>query len=202
MQLKKTIVRLIIFTVLPAPVLFLLYIFGFTFTLPLLASLYTISLVVTLAFGRFKTYLVVGFIIGIGLVGGIFLLLILVGGMRISIPPNKCDFKIGYETEEGKSIPKHEVCIYKLAQEKNDHHLCEKINYPELIIECVAQVAITKKDPQLCQELIYYPISVEVSGLQWVCLSEVALALHDESLCNDIDDPVSRSLCHNSFVKY
>lgn len=198
-QQKKGILKLFIFIILPAPVLFILYMLGFTFTLPVLVFIYVISLVATLALGRFKPHLVFGFLFGIGIIAVGFYLLCVGGGMGISNPPNKCDLQGGYEIREGKSILKRESCLYKLAQEKNDERVCENINNQDLIIECVAWVAITTKNPQLCQELSHHPLSVEVSGLPWVCLTKVAIGLHDKSLCDDIDDPISMALCKDYF---
>lgn len=76
-------------------------------------------------------------------------------GVGISMPPNVCDLKAGFEFYPGSDdmlVGSRDLCLLRLGSTKASAQICNEIREYFMQLECIREVALQKKDPELCRE--------------------------------------------------
>jgi len=116
-------------------------------------------------------------------------------GIGISIPPNICDMKIGYELHGDVFYSSRDLCLLELGKTEVSAQICNEIGTYFLHRDCITAIAIQKNDTTICEYVRKNYDYGRPDLDKWECVKEVAINTYNLSLCAEIEYGDVRGPC-------
>lgn len=140
-----------------------------------------------------KIFLVIGIII--------LITIVFIGYSKITNPFFSCQFNPSGILSDCASCMGS--CYSKIAYEKNDIKICDRIskNKAELKNNCTIAIATKRNDPLLCNNMIVAPeLAMTNNKDEFIdsCLYNIATTNKDSSVCNIIKKKEFKESCYRN----
>lgn len=116
-------------------------------------------------------------------------------GIGISIPPNSCDLKFGYELHGDVLYYSRDLCLLQKGKELGSVRICNEIKSYFEHTSCVTAVAVKKNNYQICDNVRENKDYGRPDLDKWECVKEVAVQTNNRDLCTQIEYDDVRGPC-------
>jgi len=116
-------------------------------------------------------------------------------GIGISIPPNYCDLKFGYELHGDVLYSSRDLCLFQKGKKSESVRICNEIKTYFLHRDCITAIAVMKNNYHTCNQVRKNKDYGRPDLDKWECIKEVAVQTNNRELCTQIKYDDVRGPC-------